>query len=264
MSRTILRIFVTVACLFMIAPILVVVVLSFSGDTFLSFPPSSLSLRWYDRILGDPGWRSAAFNSVVIAVLSAGLSTVCGFLAAYALLRGPMRIRAAIMSAMLMPLIVPSVITAIAVYFVSAPLGLIGNTLWIAIAHSAVAAPIALIICRSAMANIDPDVERAALVHGATPAQAFRRIVIPLALPGVASALLFSFLTSFDELLVSLFLAGARTQTLPVRIWNSLLLQLEPTVAAGSTILIAITTVTLLVEFFLRRKRTATRSVARA
>ena len=256
MIRTaLLRVLLGLACAGLLAPIVIVVILSFSGDAYLAFPPRSFTWHWYARFLGDDRWRAALANSTMIALLACLLATAIGFLASYALVRAKLPLKGALTSAILMPLIVPNVITAVSIYFFSARLGLIGNRAWIAVAHSVIALPIVLLILQSALQGVDVNLERAALVHGCTRWEMFRRVVVPLALPGVISAALFAFLASFDDLVISLFLAGVRAETLPVRIWNSLTLQLEPTIAAVSTLLIAVTVTALLLDVFARRLR---------
>lgn len=255
---TILKLLVVVLCAAMLAPIAVVVVASFSGDGYLKFPPETLSLQWYLRFLGDPRWLASLSNSVVIAAMTSVLSTALGFLAAYAMARGTFTFRKIITALLLMPLIVPHVVTAIAMYFLSARAGLIGFKPWIAVAHSVVALPVVFVILQSALKTVDPNLERAAMICGCTRTDVLRRVVLPLAMPGIVSAMLFSFLTSFDELIISLFLAGIRSETLPVRIWNSLLLEVEPTIAAVSSLLIAVTCIVLAVEWVVRRARDRT------
>ena len=241
------------ACLALLGPILIVVIVSFSGDAYLRFPPTSLSLQWYTRFLSDGRWRSALANSAEVAVLCCLLATAIGVLAAYAFVRGRLMLRGAVMALVLAPLIVPGIVTAIAMYFLSVRLGLIGNRLWLAVTHAVVALPVVVIIAQSALQGIDPELERAALVHGCTRWGVLRRVVIPLALPGMLSAALFAFLASFDELVIALFVAGVQGQTLPVRIWNSLTMELEPTIAAVSTLLIAATVVVLGVDGLVRK-----------
>jgi putative spermidine/putrescine transport system permease protein len=250
-----LQLVVILLCTAMLAPIAVVLVSSFSGDGYLKFPPDTLSLRWYFRFLGDPRWLGSLWNSFLVAVMTCLLSTALGFVAAYAMARGAFSFKKITTALLLMPLIVPHVVTAIAMYFLSARIGLIGFKPWIAVAHSVVALPVVLIILQSALKAVDPNLERAAMICGCTRAGVLRRVVLPLVMPGLVSAMLFSFLTSFDELIISLFLAGIRSETLPVRIWNSLLLEVEPTIAAVSSLLIAITCIVLAVEWAVRRAR---------
>lgn len=249
------RLAVWLACLALLGPILVVVAVSFSGDAYLVFPPSRLSLQWYARFLGDGRWRAALVNSSLVAALCCVLATVLGFLAAYAFVRGRLAMRGALMALVLLPLIVPGIVTAIAIYFLTVRLGLIGNPLWLATAHAVVALPVVVIIAQSALQGINPDLEQAALVHGCTRWGVLRRVVLPLAAPGMLSAALFAFLASFDELVIALFVSGVRGQTLPVRIWNSLTLELEPTIAAVSTLLIGATVLVLLLDLAARRLR---------
>ncbi len=250
-----IQLLVLVLCTAMLAPIIIVIIASFSGDGYLKFPPETLSVQWYLRFLGDARWLNALWNSFVIAAMTCLISTALGFLAAYAMTRGTFAFRKVIMALLLMPLIVPHVVTAIALYFLSARLGVIGFRPWIAVAHSVVALPVVLVILQSALKTVDPNLERAAMIFGCSRAGVFRRVVLPSVAPGIISAMLFSFLTSFDELVISLFLAGIRAETLPVRIWNSLLLEVEPTIAAVSTILIAITAVAMGLEWGVRHLR---------
>src|SRR3984885_8211554 len=249
---SLLRIYVGVVCVWLLAPIVIVVILAFSGDGYLHFPPSSLSLRWFARFLGDVQWQRAMLSSLMIAAIACVVSTTIGFFCAYAFLRVEFAGKKLLLSLMLTPIIVPNIITAIAMYYLAGKLRLIGNLLWLGLCHSVIAMPIVLLILLSALHAVDPNLERAALSLGSSRTRVFFRVVLPIALPGVMSAALFAFLASFDELLISLFLAGVRNQPLPVRIWNSLNLQVEPTIAAVSAFLIAITTLILAAEAVLR------------
>src|SRR5215467_4465377 len=257
-----LRFYVAVMCLWLMAPIVIVLILAFSGDGYLRFPPTSFSLQWFGRFLGDLQWQRALLTSLIIGTIACVVSTTVGFFAAYAFLRAEFCGKKLLLSLMLTPVIVPSIITAIAMYYLAGKLGLIGNYLWLGLCHAVIAMPIVLLIQLSALHAVDPDLERAALGLGAGRLRVFCRVVLPIALPGVLSAALFAFLASFDELLISLFLAGVHAQTLPVRIWNSLNLQVEPTIAAVSAFLIAVTTVILAADGILRHRRGLRRQTA--
>jgi len=250
-----LRLFVGVVCIWLLAPIVIVVILAFSGDGYLHFPPSSLSLQWFARFFGDVQWQRALLSSLIIGAIACVVSTTIGFFCAYAFLRVEFHGKKLLLSLMLTPIIVPNIITAIAMYFLAGKLRLIGNFLWLGLCHSVIALPIVLLILLSALRAVDPNLERAALGLGSSRIRVFVRVVLPIALPGVMSAALFAFLASFDELLISLFLSGVRAQTLPVRIWNSLNLQVEPTIAAVSAFLIAVTCLILGVDGILRHRR---------
>jgi putative spermidine/putrescine transport system permease protein len=250
-----LRCYVTAMCLWLMAPIVIVVILAFSGDGYLRFPPTALSLQWFARFFGNLQWQRALLSSLVIGAIACVVSTTIGFFAAYAFLRVEFRGKKLLLSVMLTPVIVPSIITAIAMYYLAGKLGLIGNVLWLGLCHAVIAMPIVLLILLAALRAVDPNLERAALGLGSSHTRVFCRVVLPIVLPGVMSAALFAFLASFDELLISLFLAGVRAQTLPVRIWNSLNLQVEPTIAAVSAFLIAITALILAAEAILRQQQ---------
>jgi putative spermidine/putrescine transport system permease protein len=255
LAPSLLRLYVGVMCVWLLAPIVIVIILAFSGDGYLHFPPSSLSMQWFVRFFGDVQWQRAMLSSLIIGVIACVVSTTIGFFCAYAFLRVEFPGKKLMLSLMLTPIIVPNIITAIAMYYLAGKLRLIGNLLWLGLCHSVVAMPIVLLILLSALSAVDPNLERAALGLGSSRLRVFFRVVLPIALPGVMSAALFAFLASFDELLISLFLSGVHTQTLPVRIWNSLNLQVEPTIAAVSAFLIAITCVILGVDGVLRHRR---------
>jgi ABC-type spermidine/putrescine transport system permease subunit II len=148
-------------------------------------------------------------------------------------------------------------------YFLSARLHLVGNVVWIGVCHAIIALPVVLLILLSALQGVDANLERAALSLGASRARMFVKVVVPLAAPGLISAALFAFLASFDELIISLFLSGVRAQTLPVRIWNSLHMEIEPTIAAVSAFLIGVTALILLLDAAIRGRRTDRRTLGR-
>lgn len=246
--------FVGLTCLILILPIAIVVVLAFSGQTFLKFPPDTYSLRWFSTFFGDARWRAALWSSIQIGLVACLISTTVGFLAAYALVRGTFPLKKFILSVALLPIIAPTIITSIAMYYASARLGLVGNVLWVGLCHAVIALPVVLLMLLSAMQSVDVQLERAALGLGCSRFRMMRTVVVPLAFPGIVSAALFAFLASFDELVISLFLTNVGTQTLPVRIWNSLHLEVEPTIAAVSAFLIAVTGAVLVVDGLLRRR----------
>ena len=252
-----LALYVCVASAVMILPIVIVIVLAFGSGGYLKFPPDGYSLRWFAAFFGDPRWQRALLSSLLIATIACAIATVLGFFAAYAFVRGDLRAKKLLLSFMLLPIIIPHVITAIAMYFVSGPLKLVGNPLWIGLCHATIALPIVLLILLSSLQGVDVNLERAALSLGSSRVGVFTRVVIPLAFPGILSGALFAFLTSFDELVISLFLAGVKSETLPVRIWNSLHLQVEPVIAAVSAFLIAVTGAVLLLDALLRKMRQA-------
>jgi putative spermidine/putrescine transport system permease protein len=238
--------------LFLIAPVIIILIVSFSGAHYLSFPPPYLSLRWYQRFLGTPSWRQAIGVSTQVALLTMLFATALGLLAALALVRGRFRGKGMIYAVLLSPLIVPTIITAIGLYFFFVRLKATGSIVAMALGHTVLALPVVVIIMAAALQGFDIRLEQAALSLGASRLTALRRITLPLILPGLLSAALFAFLTSFDELLIPLFLSGVEVQTLTVRVWNSLVLEVDPTIAAVSSFLIGVTAVVLGASALLR------------
>jgi putative spermidine/putrescine transport system permease protein len=231
--------------LFLIAPVAIIVIVSFSGADYLSFPPPHISLRWYRRFFGVAAWRQAIVVSAQVAALTMVFATALGFLASLALVRGRFRGKGAIYAFLLSPMIVPTIITAIGLYFFFVRIKATGSILAMALGHTVLALPVVVIIIAATLQGFDVRLEQAALSLGASRITALRRVTLPLILPGVLSAALFAFLTSFDELLIPLFLSGVEVQTLTVRVWNSLLLEVDPTIAAVSSFLIGVTAAVL-------------------
>src|SRR5262252_10400236 len=253
-GATALTTFAGAVLLFLIAPVIIILTVSFSGADYLSFPPPYLSLRWYQRFLGTPSWRQAIVVSTQVAVLTMLFATALGLLAALALVRGHFRGKGAVYAVLLSPMIVPTIITAIGLYFFFVRWKATGSILAMALGHTVLALPVVVIIIAATLQGFDVRLEQAAQSLGASRLTALRRVTLPLIAPGVVSAALFAFLTSFDELLIPLFLAGVEVQTLTVRVWNSLVLEVDPTIAAVSSFLIAVTCVVLGASALLRRR----------
>lgn len=253
--RRVLSICIVAVCAVLMMPIVIVLILAFGDQSYMRFPPSAYSLRWFALFFGDPRWQHALWVSLLIATVACVIATAFGFFAAYAFVRSDMRGKKLMLSFMLLPIIIPNVITAIAMYFMAAPLKLVGNVFWIGLCHATIALPIVLLILLSSLQGVDVNLERAALSLGSSRIGVFTRVIVPLAFPGILSAAMFAFLASFDELVISLFLAGVRSETLPVRIWNSLHLQIEPVIAAVSAFLIALTGLVLLLDALARYVR---------
>jgi putative spermidine/putrescine transport system permease protein len=241
-----------VVLVFLIAPVAIILIVSFSAADYLTFPPPGWSLRWYARFFSVPEWRRALGVSVQVATLTMVLATALGFLAALGLVRGRFRWKGAVYAFLLSPMIVPTIITAIGLYFFFVRFRATGSLLAMALGHTVLALPVVVIIIAATLQGFDIRYEQAALSLGATRLTTLRRITVPLIAPGVLSAGLFAFLTSFDELLIPLFLSGVEVQTLTVRIWNSLQLEVDPTIAAVSSFLIGVTTAVLGASAFLR------------
>jgi putative spermidine/putrescine transport system permease protein len=246
--------------LYLALPIFVVVPLSFSSGLYLSFPPPGFSLRWYERFFADPAWTSAAWLSIVVGVTVMLLSVLLGTPAAFALVRGRFPGARLINGFILTPVIVPGIIVAIGVYFFYARIGLIGTPLGLILAHTCLAVPFVVINVSATLYGFDERLEHAAMSLGASPWATFREITLPLIRPGILAGAVFAFITSFDELLVALFVSGSSAVTLPRRMWDQIRFNIEPTIAAVSTLLIVLTTLLLFSAEMLRRRSARLRS----
>ena len=245
-GQRLMRMVVALILVVMIAPILVVVVLSFSSAGYLTFPPPALGVRWYREYLGSRDWLAATWLSLEVAAAVVAFSTVLGTAATLGLARLPRVARMLATGLILSPLIMPVIIVAIGVYYAFARYGLVGTPAGLVLAHTCLAVPFVVTSVGASLSGFDRRLEMAALSLGATPFGTFRQVTLPLILPGVLVGALFAFITSFDELVVSLFLSGANAVTLPRRMWEDLRYALDPTIAAVSTLTILVTVVPLL------------------
>jgi len=248
------RIFAGLVFAFLLVPILIIVPLSLSSGTLLTFPLPGLSLRWYETILTDSKWVGAAENSLVIGLATMVLATTLGTLAALGLARSRLRWKGALMALMISPLVVPVVITGVAAFFFFAPLGLVGTHLGLILAHTALAAPFVVITVTATLQGYDQNLSRAGLSLGAPPSRVFRDITLPMILPGVLTGALLAFATSFDEIVVVLFMASPAQHTLPRQIFSGIRENTDPSVAAAGVVLVLLSAVLMLTVEWLRRR----------
>jgi putative spermidine/putrescine transport system permease protein len=276
---------------FLIAPILVIIPLSFNAQPYFTFTnemlrldPAGYSLRWYDSLLTfgmqNPGaprdaawwadvWRNAAWvnaakNSIIIGFFSTILATVLGTLAALGLSRPEMPYRRAIMAILISPMIVPLIITATGLFFFYSYTGLAGTYLGIILAHATLGIPFVIITVTATLVGFDHSLTRAARSLGAPPTTVFFRIILPLILPGVIAGALFAFVTSFDEVVVVLFVAAHDQQTIPRQMWNGIREQISPAILAVATILVMLSIALLTTIELLRRRSERLRGVTPA
>jgi putative spermidine/putrescine transport system permease protein len=226
--------------LFLTLPIIAVVPLSFSAGSFLTYPLPGFSLRWYEAVLTSTRWLDSIRNSLVIGGAATGVATVLGTLAAVGLARGSFPGRGLVMAVVVSPMIVPVVITAVGVYFLFAPLGLTSSYLGMILAHAAIGVPFVVITVSATLQGFDPTLLRAAASLGAGPLRAFRRVTLPLILPGVLSGALFAFATSFDDVVIALFIAGPVQRTLPRQMFEGLREYVDPSIVAVATMLVVL------------------------
>lgn len=217
-------------------PIVVVMIISFSSSSYLSFPPPGYSPRWYSQFISDSGWMTAFGTSVGVALLSAVLAVVIGAAAAMAIVRSSFRGKALAMNLLVSPLIVPPVVLGLSLYAFFLRLGLVGTVPGVAMAHAIGGIPLVVVIVAASLQAVDRSLERAAAVHGAPPWRVFTQVTLPAIAPGLGAASFFAFLHSFDELVLSMFLAGSTMSTLPLRLWADVNYQLNPVLAVVSTL----------------------------
>ena len=257
---------------FLIAPLFVILPLSFNAEQYIHFSakmlaldPEGFSLRWYeDMIFGTKNpWGLATKNSLIIAFFATIGSTLLGTVAALGLSSRHMPYKAAFMALLISPMIVPLIISGTAIFFFMAKVGLAATHTGIIIAHIILGTPFVVITVTATLTGFDHSVTRAAASLGSNPVHTFRKITLPLIMPGVISGALFAFVTSFDEVIVVLFLAGLENTTIPIQMWVGLREQLSPTILAVATCLIVMSTLILVSAELLRRRSDRLRGISR-
>jgi putative spermidine/putrescine transport system permease protein len=246
---------------FLMAPILTIIPLSFNAENFFTFTPGMLaldpdaySLRHYRDFFTNPDWQQALRNSVAIAPMATLIAVSLGTLAAIGLSQSHVPFKGTIMAIMISPIIVPLIISAAGMYFFYSRVGLQGTYWGVVLAHAALGIPFVIITVTATLVGFDRSLTRAAASLGANPVTTFFRIQMPLILPGVISGGLFAFITSFDEVVVVIFVGSAGQQTLPWQMFTGLREQISPTILAVATILVVISILLLSVVELLRRR----------
>tara|TARA_B110000003_G_C16526361_1_gene487132 strand:+ start:85 stop:939 length:855 start_codon:yes stop_codon:yes gene_type:complete len=255
---------------FLVAPLFVILPLSFNAEQYIHFSakmlaldPEGFSLRWYeDMVYGTKNpWGLAAKNSIIIAFFATIGSTILGTVAALGLSSRHMPYKAAFMALLISPMIVPLIISGTAIFFFMAKVGLAATHTGIVLAHIILGTPFVVITVTATLTGFDHSVTRAAASLGSNPVNTFMKITLPLIMPGVISGALFAFVTSFDEVVVVLFLAGLENTTIPIQMWVGLREQLSPTIMAVATCLIIMSTLILVTAELLRRRSERLRGI---
>lgn len=241
--------FVALVMFYLLFPSVVVIIMSFSGGPSLQFPPSALSLQWYRSFFNSPSWTDAAWTSMEIGVAVAFLSTIVGTLAAYGLSRTFPRLRSILTMAILTPITIPSIVVGIAAYLGLLKLGLIGTKTGLILTHSIGATAYVVVIVSATLANFDRRLELAAKSMRANPLRTFTRVTLPLVRPGVIGGALFAFLHSFDEVVKSSLASGFSIRTLPLKMWENMRHEIDPTIAAVASMLVLLPVVWLIIFY---------------
>ena len=254
---------------FLIFPILVIIPLSFNAQDFFTFTPEMLALdpagysfKHYIDFFTNPDWNIALRNSLMIAPFATVLATAFGTLAAIGLSQSYMPYRSAVMAILISPMIVPLIISAAGMYFFYSRIGLQGTFFGVVLAHAALGTPFVIITVTATLVGFDKSLTRAAANLGADPITTFFKVQMPLILPGVISGALFAFITSFDEVVVVLFLGSASQKTLPWQMFTGLREQISPTILAVATVLVTISILLLTTLELLRRRSERLRGVS--
>lgn len=241
---------------FLVAPTLIIVPMSLSSGSRLQFPPPGFSTRWYEHFFQDPRWTSATVDSLQVALLTVVFATALGTVTALGLTRGRYPGRSLAGALVMSPVIVPIVIIAIGLFFVFVRWQIAGTLTGLVLAHTVLAMPLVVVTVGASLATLDRTLEVAAQSLGAGPWQTFRRITLPLIAPGIVAGALFAFVTSWDEVVIAIFLTSPLFRTLPVVMWGQVRTYIDPTIAAVATLLMVVTTVLILVALFFGRRGT--------
>ena len=250
-NRLWLYVVATIIMLLLVIPTFIVIPMSFSDSQYLEFPPSNWSIRWYNVYLESPKWMQATVTSIQVGILTMLLATPLGTMAAYALFVSGHRAARAIFMFLITPIIVPVILIAIGTFYAYGRIGLNNTITGLVMAHTVLAAPLVMIVITSALRNYDLDQERVARSLGATRIKAFFVITLPQIKFSIVTAALLSFLTSFDEVIIAIFVSGGSNATLTKHMFSALRDFIDPTIAAISTIMILVSTTLLLATQFL-------------
>ncbi|WP_163559332.1 ABC transporter permease [Halomonas sp. NO4] len=248
------RAFCGLVLLFLITPVLVIIPLSFSSGSFLTYPLPGLSLRWYQEIFSAGPWLDSLKNSLIVAPLATLLAMAFGTLAAVGLNRADFPGKGVILALLISPMVVPLVIVAVGMYFFFAQVGLLNSYTGLVLAHTVLGVPFVVITVNATLQGFDFNQMRAGASLGASPLRVFFTVVLPQIVPGVVSGGLFAFATSFDEVVVALFIASPTERTLPIQMFSGIRENISPAIAAMATVLIVLSTLLLVTMELLRRR----------
>jgi ABC-type spermidine/putrescine transport system permease subunit II len=224
--------------MFLIAPLPIILIVSFSSSPFLVFPPPGFSFQWYAKFFSSETWRAAAIFSILLGVAASLVAVFVGTLASFLIVRGRFQWKRGLFFFLLSPLMVPHIILAIAFYGSFNDLGLLGTFQGLVIAHAVLATPYVVVVMSTALRGFDQNLEHAAATLGATPTRTLRKVTFPILRPALLTAGLLAFLVSFDDLLVTLFLLGRLPRTLPLQFWADITIMIDPVISAASSMIV--------------------------
>ena len=254
--------------IFLVGPIFVIIPLSFNELPYFTFTPEMLSFdsagystKWYQEFFTEDSWQRAVQNSFLIAVFATLISTFLGTLAALGLSRPEMPFRKTIMALLISPMIVPLIISAAGMYFFYARIGLASTHIGVILAHAALGIPFVIITVTATLVGFDHSLTRAAASLGSSPTRTFFVVIVPLILPGVISGALLAFITSFDEVVVVLFVGSVEQRTIPWKMFSGIREEIRPTILAVATLLVVVSIILLTMVELLRRRSERLRGI---
>ncbi len=261
----------TLIFMFLIIPIMIILPLSFNAQPYftftqemLTFNPDGFSTRWYDEFFSNSNWQAAVKNSIIIAIFSTIISTFLGTLAALGLSKPDFPFKTTVMGLLISPMVVPLIISAAGMFFFYSRIGLQGTHFGVILAHAALATPFVVITVTATLTGFDHSLTRAAASLGSSPTRTFFQITVPLITPGVISGALFAFITSFDEVVVVLFVGSVNQRTIPWQMFSGIREQISPTILAVATLLIIMSILLLTMIELLRRRNERLRGMSAA
>lgn len=240
LKMSLLSVFCWLLIAILVLPVLVVIPISFTDSNFLSFPPHGFSLKWYQVYFDSPLWMGATLRSFMIGLAVALVSTVIAGMAAFSISRSDSRASGLIFLLFILPMIIPAIVIAIVLFYLCAQIGLVATNLGIAIGHIVIALPMVFVILLTTFRGHDWRLDQAAATLGANKRQVLWRVTLPSIKAGLAAAFVIGFLNSFEELTIALFIGGGLKTTLPKQMWDDILLQITPTLAAASTVVLLV------------------------
>lgn len=258
--------FCAIVLFFLVAPVFIIVPLSFSSAPYLTFPPPGFSLRWYESYLFSRQWQAATLFSFELAAIVTLLATVLGTMAAISLVRGRFPAKRLIGAFLLSPMFVPIIIIAIGIYYMYAEFHLIGSAIGMVLAHTVLAVPFVIVTVSAALRSFDESLEHAARTLGAGPVATVYWVTLPLIKASIVTGALLAFMTSFDEVVVAIFISGSSAITLPKQMWDGVRNEINPTISAVASLLIGMSVVSfasfVLLARWIERSKPAERTSA--
>ena len=248
--------------LLLVGPLVAIIPLSFNTGQFFTYPLEGFSLRWYEEVFGSEKWVRAIRHSFVVGTLCTVFSLIIGVPAAVALVKSKIRLKGPISMLLISPMVIPVIVSTVGIFFFFARIGLTNSLFGLALSHTVLAIPFVVIAVSASLQSYNDDLTRAAVSLGATPFYAFRKVTLPLILPGVITGALFAFATSLDEVVTAIFLTGPAQRTLPREMFDGLRENISPTILSVATLLVVLASLLMVAVEVLRRRSLVRRGIA--